>query len=84
MKKFMYFYKDVLTGEYEHFGNFVNDNVAERAFKEACKGAGSASKDLELYKGIAYNTSNLNFIAVDMDSIVYNAINYVCAGKDYE
>ena len=48
----MYFYKDILSGEYEHFGNFVNDAVAERAFKQACNDERVTAKDLELYKGI--------------------------------
>lgn len=83
MIKYMYFYKDILSGEYEFFGNFVNDAVAERAFKQACNDERVAAKDLELYKGIGYNTKNLNFVNVDSDSVVYNAINYVCAGKDF-
>ena len=84
MIKYMYFYKDILSGEYEHFGNFVNDAVAERAFKQACDHEGVVAKDLELYKGIGYNSKNLNFVNIDSDSIVYNDINYVCAGKDFD
>lgn len=84
MIKYMYFYRDVLSGQYEHFGNFVNDAVAERAFRQACSGEGVIAKDLELYKGIAYNTENLNFTAVDSDACVYNAVNYICAGKDFK
>ena len=55
MKTGIYVVRDVLSGEYQYFGNFVNDQVALRAFKTACQDPNVPATDLELY-----NTARLD------------------------
>lgn len=49
MKKNIYVFRDVLSGEYEYFGLFVNDAVASREFKRACAADNVPVEDLELF-----------------------------------
>ena len=45
MKKGIYLFRDVLSGQYEFFGTFVNDAVAMREFKRACSDANIPAGD---------------------------------------
>lgn len=56
MNKTIYLFKDVKTGEYEFYGVFVNDAVAIRAFKQACKDPNVFAEDLELYRSSCLDT----------------------------
>lgn len=56
MSKTIYLFKDVKTGEYEFYGIFVNDAVAIRAFKKACKDPAVFAEDLELYRSSCIDT----------------------------
>ena len=68
MKKGIYVFRDVLSGQYEYFGNFVNDAVAMREFKKACCDANVPVNDLELYcaSRIDSNTGRIYHIEEDV------------------
>lgn len=81
MKKGIYVYRDVLSGQYEYFGNFVNDAVAAREFKVACNAAGVPANDLELYCASRLDTVTGRIYRVDEDVPLSDAPVFVMKGE---
>lgn len=52
----VYVVKDDLSGAYQHFGHFVNQAVAKRAFSQAVNSDGVPASDLMLFKSGEFNT----------------------------
>lgn len=65
MTKGIYLFKDTKTGEYEFYGVFVNDAVAIRAFKRACKDPNIFKDDIELYRSAAIDTRTGKIVVND-------------------
>lgn len=83
MTKPMYLFKDVKSGEYEFYGVFVNDAVAVRAFKHACKEPGVFGEDLELYRTASINTSTGKLCFEDSNvGFGIEEPEFICNGKD--
>lgn len=53
----VYVVKDDLSGSYQHFGHFVNQAVAKRAFSQAVNADGVPASDLMLYKSGEFDTN---------------------------
>lgn len=80
MNKGLYFFKDVLSGEYEFFGCFANDQIAIRSFKIACSGAGTPSGDLELYSACRYDSKSGRILHIDDDTVITNGPKFIMKG----
>lgn len=65
MTKGIYLFKDIKLGEYEFYGVFVNDAVAIRAFKKACKDPNIFKDDIELYRSAAIDTRTGKIVVND-------------------
>lgn len=81
MKKGIYVYRDVLSGQYEYFGTFVNDAVAMRTFKESCKEAGVPASDLELYCASRIDSATGRIYHVEEDVPISDAPRFVMKGE---
>ena len=81
MKKGIYVFRDVLSGQYEYFGNFVNDAVAMRQFKQACSEAGVPATDLELYCASRIDTATGRIYNVEEDVPISDAPKFVMKGE---
>lgn len=83
MMKSIYVFRDVLSGQYEYFGTFVNDNVAIREFKRACDEARVPAADLELYCASRLDTNTGRIYHVVDDVVLTDSPKFVCKGEDY-
>lgn len=83
MKKGIYVYRDVLSGEYEFFGTFVNDQVAMRAFKTACTESGVPASDLELYCASRLDSKTGRIYHVTEDVPISDSPDFVMKGEKY-
>lgn len=52
----VYVVKDDLSGAYQHFGHFINQAVAKRAFYQAVNSDGVPATDLMLYHAGDFDT----------------------------
>lgn len=83
MIKSIYVFRDVLSGSYEYFGTFVNDNVAIREFKRSCNEVGVPAADLELYCASRLDTNTGRIYHVADDVVLTDGPVFVCKGADY-
>lgn len=83
MMKSIYVFRDVVSGEYEYFGTFVNDAVAMRSFKMSCSEAGVPASDLELYCASRLDTKTGRIFHVTEDVPLSDAPNFVMKGEKY-
>ena len=81
MKKGIYVYRDVLSGQYEFFGTFVNDAVAARQFKASCNDAGVPASDLELYCASRIDTTTGRIYHVEEDVPISDAPKFIVKGE---
>lgn len=83
MKKGIYVFRDVLSGEYDYFGTFVNDQVAMRSFKAACSQADVPATDLELYCASRFDTKTGRIYHVSEDVPISDSPDFVMKGEKY-
>lgn len=81
MKKGIYVFRDVVSGTYEYFGNFVNDGVAMREFKRACQDPAVPANDLELYCASRIDTNTGRIYHVEEDVPISDSPVFVMKGE---
>lgn len=81
MIKGIYVFRDVLSGQYEYFGNFVNDSVAMREFKRACEDAKVPADDLELYCASRIDSCTGRIYHCDDDVYLTDGAKFICKGE---
>lgn len=81
MKSGFYVVRDVLSGEYQFFGIYVNDQVAMRAFKMSCKDPNVPAEDLELYCASRLDSKTGRIYHVKEDVPVSNNPEFIMKGE---
>lgn len=78
----IYVFRDVLSGEYTYFGSFVNDAVAERAFRRSCNESGVPAHDLELYCASRLDSHTGRIFHVTDDVVLTEGPRFICRGVE--
>lgn len=81
MIKGIYVFRDVVSGHYEFFGTFVNDAVAAREFRQACRADNVPASDLELYCASRIDSSTGRIMRIDDDVNVTTGPEFICKGE---
>lgn len=80
MIKGIYVFRDVLSGEYEFYGCFVNDAIALRSFKASCKAADVPADDLELFCASRIDTKTGRIVHVIDDVTISGDPKFIAKG----